>query len=364
MQWRQVSLMNSFRILNSYHLHKDNPLVYPTLYCEPVDIVKCINLPEFKTSLRRRSIAGRPVKYLYEKYWKNREKYGLFGKANRKYVPRSVYDELDDKDDDDDDKEDEDDPDRHYLFGSVYTNLSGVKVIDLTLPDGKLSEELEIVLSSGEISKVKIVNASKYTALLNKSVELGTTLSFKRGHVRIGRDLGRMFALGQNWKSGKLYRTCRDSVAGEQVLSMLTSLNELGEKLVTTEFREEHAEILNAEVEQGRGRVLPKQGSLGSTYMFSINLINACHLDNRDKSKSIGLWTESTPGAAENWYFVLPYVSYRGSCGVAIKLTHGMAISWDGRKIYHCTSFPTCPIGHEVYGGMWGSCGGTIKKDA
>ena len=165
-----------------------------------------------------------------------------------------------------------------------------------------------------------------------------------------------MFALGFNSKTGKLYPTCRGSAVSERILSMLTELNQLGEELVTAHFRDEHAEIIDAETEQGRIKVLPNQGTLGSTYMISINLVNACHLNNRDRSKSIGLWTES------NWYFVLPYVSYRGSSGVAIKLTHGMAVSWDGRKIYHCTSFPTCPTDHEVYGGMWGSCGGKIKK--
>jgi hypothetical protein len=48
-----------------------------------------------------------------------------------------------------------------------------------------------------------------------------------------------------------------------------------------------------------------------------------------------------------NWYFVLPNLygvdTCHGYCrhqfaGVAIELTHGVAISWDGRRVRHCTS--------------------------
>ena len=50
------------------------------------------------------------------------------------------------------------------------------------------------------------------------------------------------------------------------------------------------------------------------------------------------------PGRGENWYFVLPnahglkpdgVTKFRG---MAVKLGHGVAISWDGRVIRHCTS--------------------------
>jgi hypothetical protein len=54
-------------------------------------------------------------------------------------------------------------------------------------------------------------------------------------------------------------------------------------------------------------------------------------------------------GWGENWYFVMPNVEgkrpdgteYRG---LAIKLGHGIAISWDGRVVRHCTSV-SCPDG-------------------
>ena len=61
------------------------------------------------------------------------------------------------------------------------------------------------------------------------------------------------------------------------------------------------------------------------------------------------------PGQAENWYFVLPNLSISGSRGVIIKLRHGVVISWDGRKIYHCSSMATPGQGNKVFGCMWGS---------
>jgi hypothetical protein len=238
--------------------------------------------------------------------------------------------------------------------------MRGAKIFDLTDPNGKRSEVVEVLLSDGQISTIKIVNASSYTNLLDVSVKLGQALSrgFKHGHIRKGENLGRMFALGHNWKTGRMYSTCKGSTTAELNLSLLRDLNQFGEDFVLAEFPEEHMEIISAEMEQGRKPVL--SATMGSTYIFSINAADACHLEPRNGSKNIGLWTESTPAGAEHWYLVFPYVSYRGSRGVAIKLTHGMAVSWDPRKIYHCTSLPTCPDGHEVYGGVWGSFGATM----
>lgn len=62
-----------------------------------------------------------------------------------------------------------------------------------------------------------------------------------------------------------------------------------------------------------------------------------------------------------NWYFVLPNVYGKKSpngCtynGVAIKLTHGTLISWDGRLIRHCTSVMQRMQGGHVYGTFFGA---------
>jgi hypothetical protein len=95
----------------------------------------------------------------------------------------------------------------------------------------------------------------------------------------------------------------------------------------------------------------------GSRMVTSVNLGNSPHYDSGDTSVSVTVWVEEKPGQSENWFFVLPNVSYMGSMGVAIKLVHGVVISWDGRDIFHCTSKTRMGNSNNVYGCLWGSCG-------
>jgi hypothetical protein len=71
----------------------------------------------------------------------------------------------------------------------------------------------------------------------------------------------------------------------------------------------------------------------GSRMMVSVNLANSPHYDNGDTSESVALWVEDKPGQSNNWYFVLPNMSHKGSNGVVVKLLHGLVISWDGREV-------------------------------
>ena len=113
-----------------------------------------------------------------------------------------------------------------------------------------------------------------------------------------------------------------------------------------------HEAILSGS--EGRARV-------GYTIDMSINLGNSSHFDVNDASQGYSVWTEDFPGTGKNWYFVMPNVyghRYhknrqddalgRGRYeGVAVKLGHGVAISWDGRLIRHCTSI-SHPDGMDV----------------
>ena len=82
------------------------------------------------------------------------------------------------------------------------------------------------------------------------------------------------------------------------------------------------------------------------TLDVSCDLANASHMDVNDAGPGFAVWTEMYPGSAKNWYFVLPNVygvdrrseKTRQFAGVAIRLNHGVAISWDGRQVRHCTS--------------------------
>ena len=82
---------------------------------------------------------------------------------------------------------------------------------------------------------------------------------------------------------------------------------------------------------------------VGYTVDMSINLGNASHYDVHDASQGFSIWTEELRGVGYNWFFVMPNVYGRrpdGSTfsGIAIKLSYGVAISWDGRVLRHCTS--------------------------
>ena len=83
--------------------------------------------------------------------------------------------------------------------------------------------------------------------------------------------------------------------------------------------------------------------------------MNASHFDVWDASPGFSVWTETIPGAAKNWYFIMPNVvgvdeAGNNFHGLAVKLTHGVAISWDGRVLRHCTSLcaePSASDGEE-----------------
>jgi hypothetical protein len=89
---------------------------------------------------------------------------------------------------------------------------------------------------------------------------------------------------------------------------------------------------------------------VGSTVDMSVvNLGNALHNDVHDASQGFSVWTEEIFGLGSNWYFVMPNLhgkqpDGRAFCGVAIKLSYGIAISWDGCLIRHAT-FPSKPNG-------------------
>ena len=94
----------------------------------------------------------------------------------------------------------------------------------------------------------------------------------------------------------------------------------------------------------------------GSVLVISKNLGNASHYDYADDSVSFSVWAEEQPGGSRNWFFVMPSLSYQGSKGVVVRLSHGAAISWDGTKIRHCTSVTKMGEKNNVYGCFFGSC--------
>ena len=101
-----------------------------------------------------------------------------------------------------------------------------------------------------------------------------------------------------------------------------------------------------------QGKRFPKARRVLGTWGTRQHLGDLSHFDVIDASQGFSVWTEEVLGLGKSWYFVIPNVcglrpdtktKFRG---MAVKLDHGMAISWDGRLIRHCMSV-SCPDGIE-----------------
>ena len=84
--------------------------------------------------------------------------------------------------------------------------------------------------------------------------------------------------------------------------------------------------------------------------MQSQTLVNATHYDVDDKTISIATWTELDIGKATKWYFILPNVTRDGCKGIAINLSNGMTIVWDGQTIFHCLTVGDVGMANNLYG--------------
>ena len=89
-------------------------------------------------------------------------------------------------------------------------------------------------------------------------------------------------------------------------------------------------------------------GKYTRTFDMSYNLSNPAHLDNGDISSGVSIWLRrkscNPTSEMDNWWFVLPNLTTEdGKKGIAIELSNGLAIQWDGRKVKHCTAIPSVP---------------------
>ena len=87
-----------------------------------------------------------------------------------------------------------------------------------------------------------------------------------------------------------------------------------------------------------------------SSLVQSNNLINAGHYDIDDISCSIKIWTETNIGNADGWYFLMPNTTRDGKKGIAVALSHGVTISWDVHKIFHCSTVKNSTLGNTANG--------------
>ena len=216
--------------------------------------------------------------------------------------------------------------------------------------------DLFVTLPSKQVSKVQIRMISPFVGLdkqnlLTSLVEVGRSLP-SAGNCRgkeVG-DIGSMHAIGVRSASSKsLYVTKEETSRKVEVAS----------KMMTDWMQDNLREVLaRIRAVDTRMKVEPSpclKEAPGSRMMVSVNLGNPPHYDDGDTSESIAVWVEEKPGQSKNWYFILPNVSCNDRKGVVIKLLHGLAISWDGRQIFHCTSKTKISDGNKTYGCLWSS---------
>jgi hypothetical protein len=347
------------------YFQSQDPLWLPDIFGTKKEVEKSITKPTFRERLRRKitqfCLRARSYKI-------RRGKANIyFGTGKRHYVPFTFYKQVRKDTDTDTNNNNE-----AYVYGSPYCpsvdDIDGLPTPDSTAPkiiDMTYKQELNLEIHLGDLifTTVKIVNASSRTGIIDAVVRLGNAAAantkFKDGHVRKRKDLGRMYGFGFNWKNKDFYPTCRDPATQEIMKDVASHATDL----LLEYFPSELHEIIAAESDEGRDPI-EILGLIGSKIMLSVNLVNASHLDVNDKSRSVAIWVESVPGSTENWYFILPNVSFRGSCGVAIKLFHGCMICWDATALYHCSTFSTNMQGGHAYGCMFGSCVGTNDAEA
>ena len=284
---------------------------------------------------------------------------------------------------------------RQYVLGALHKTIpEDCLVIEAT---SSMAYDLQIGIQVHAVEKVSTHTKRRAIGILRQSVvkvrfPLATaeTLSSldclvsngmallarstSRGTVRSGKgDLGNMFALGSHadQRCTSMIPYSGNVVSGEDTIQRaVMSMSRLGSTCFPMALRV----IQDLERDSGLTslpymiknvhRRKPYNGPpmahmVGMSMDVSDNLSNSSHYDIHDASVGFAVWTEKHAGTSKNWYFVLPNVY--GRCeqirgghfnGVAIRLRHGMAISWDGRVIRHCTSVMDldCVANQHVFG--------------
>jgi hypothetical protein len=244
---------------------------------------------------------------------------------------------------------------RKFVYGATYNRIfPGYLEINPMEAD----YDLVVTLHTGKVSLVQVRLVSpdeglEKDKLITSVVELGRALSVRPGNSRGAKvgDSGSMHAIGLKSSSSKeVFKTSEDAV------KKINPVCRVMKEWLQDNMRDVLKEIIH--VDKSLLKVvypacMPSGPS--SRMVVSVNLGNSPHYDCGDTSTSVGIWVEEKPGQSTNWYFVLPNISIQGSKGVLIKLVHGVAISWDARVIYHCTSKTYQGDSNKTYGCMWGS---------
>jgi hypothetical protein len=259
---------------------------------------------------------------------------------------------------------------RHYVDGALHRDLEladggpllwdprkhGDLDLDIFVMDQLKSKSSSLYYTTSRIS-VRLVDHEgdkENTQFLESCNSIGCHHASQEANCRKHNlDEGKMFGFGCHLYNGEI-KKFESNVCKKRVCKMLKQAKKVMEPLFP------HQLISMRAIEQGLG-VFTKS-TMPQAFNQSVDLGNASHVDVMDGSAGMSIWTESRPGTAKNWYFVLPnlIVTHDGTdyVGVVIKLDHGTAISRDGQLIRHCTSVTDVNGGdvegdNDVFGTFW-----------
>ena len=154
-------------------------------------------------------------------------------------------------------------------------------------------------------------------------------------------DVGTMHAIGTRvMLDGTLGAYKANGDVDEAILrGMVVALARIGR----CAYPQVYAVIRDTEGNSGVEPVVPMDGDgvhcVGYTVDMSVDLGNASHIDFNDGSQGFSLWGEEFPGRGTNWFLVMPNIhgvrpqgdQWIPFAGLAIRITDGVSISWDGR---------------------------------
>jgi hypothetical protein len=240
---------------------------------------------------------------------------------------------------------------RKFVFGALY--LRPLRARPYVVDPREGSVDIRVTHADGSTSIVHIRH-TRDPSVLESIVRLGKRLP-KNSAIRnnVG-DKGSMVAVGvKNWGT--------ENPEEYAVTKRLIPEFSGAAHHVSNYLRNVLPRVYNAiqdadKIKRGERKYEKMKCGPGSVLVISKNLGNASHYDYADDSVSFSVWAEEQPGGSRNWFFVMPSLSYQGSKGVLVQLSHGVAISWDGTKIRHCTSVTKMGENNNVYGCFFGSC--------
>ena len=192
-----------------------------------------------------------------------------------------------------------------------------------------------------------LLGAMAYITKHNKALQLAK----RKGAARSSAgDYGFMHAIGTHVHLEDVTTSAyKANEAMDEALlrGMVVSLAKIGR----CAFPQVYAVIRDTEGNCGLHPVVPMDGEggrrVGYTVDVSVDLGNSSHYNFNDGSQGYSLWGEEIPGKGTNWYLVMPNIHGRRPgdnltwipfAGLAILITNGVSISWDGRDIRLCTS--------------------------